>query len=322
MRPQAKFFSASVPLFPVGWLFKERKSRVWDVVIATEDRFESPSEDPFSRMTLEEEHLLMAALEKRGLKVRRVSWSNPTFDWNTAASTVLRSTWDYFVRKDEFLAWIEAVRTRTRLLNAASLVTWNSDKRYLRDLEGRGIRIPPTRFLDPLAPPDDLATLMRQSGWECAVLKPAVSAGAFETFLLSRATPATDWEAASHLVRLKPTLLQEYLPSIEVQGELSIVFLGGRYSHAVRKRSACGDFRVQVQHGGQYAEAIPSAADRELASQVIATCAPAPVYARVDFVQDEEGNSCLMELELIEPDLYCRLVPGSADRLADAIIEG
>ena len=293
---------------------------MWDVVIATEDRFESPSDDSLSRMTLDEEHLLETALTRRGLNVKRVSWSNPAFDWSTAERTVLRSTWDYFIRKDEFLAWIEAVRSRTRLLNPAPLVTWNSDKRYLRDLAGRGIRIPPTRFLDPLVPPDDLASLMRQSGWERAVLKPAVSAGAFETFLLSRETSSAVWEAAGHLVRRKPTLLQAYLPSIEVRGELSIVFLGGRYSHAVLKRSALGDFRVQIQHGGRYAEAIPSAAELDQASQVIASCLPAPIYARVDFVQDEEGKPCLMELELIEPDLYCRLAPGSADRLAEAIL--
>lgn len=294
---------------------------MWDVVIATEDSLEAPSDHPSWPLTIAEEGLLMQALERRGARVKRVSWSNSSFDWTTARLTVLRSTWDYFQQFEPFRRWVALVDKQTRLVNPAALVEWNSDKRYLGDLERRGVRIPPTLFVGPSGDAD-LSRLLAERGWirTGAVLKPAVSAGAFETIRLSAQSTADELATAERLIRQKEMLLQEYFPAIEREGETSLVLFNGELSHAIRKTSAAGDFRVQIQHGGQAVSTRPAADEVEAALQVIAACGEVPTYARVDLVRDREGWPCLMELELIEPDIFCRIHPGAAERFADALL--
>jgi len=290
-----------------------------DVVLVTEDRFENPAAETLATIAWEEEHLFVDALEHRGARVRRVSWSNPRFDWTRAGMAVVRSTWDYVERFDAFCEWVIAAERQTRLVNSPELVRWNWDKSYLGDLQRRGIRIPATRFL-AAGNGSVLRRIVEETGWDQAVLKPTVSAGAFETFRLSPDAAETDRSKAAGVLDRKPMLLQEYLPAIEQEGELSLVLFGGEFSHAIRKTSRAGDFRVQIQHGGRAERVTPAAEEIELARQVVAVCSERPVYARVDLVRDRIGKLCLMELELIEPDLFCRQAPGSAERFASALL--
>lgn len=290
-----------------------------DVVVVTEDRFETAGTETLAAIAWEEERLFVEALERQGARVRRVSWSNPTFDWSRAGVAVIRSTWDYVDCFDEFRAWVDRAAGLTQVVNSPALVRWNWDKGYLLDLERRGVRIPETLPLTPNGE-HDLRRLIREAGWGDAVLKPTVSSGAFETYRLRNTTSQADWTAAADVAGRKPTLLQEYLPGIETDGELSLIFFGGEFSHAVRKRTKGSDFRVQVQYGGRYEQATPAADELAAAELTLRACEESPVYARVDLVRNRRGEPSLMELELIEPDLYCRLVPDAADRFTTALL--
>jgi glutathione synthase/RimK-type ligase-like ATP-grasp enzyme len=227
----------------------------------------------------------------------------------------LRSTWDYHLRWAEFRTWIARFTGRNgRLWNPAATVLWNADKLYLRDLEKAGIALPRTRWFEPGERPDCDA-ILREWNLARAVLKPRVSATAFGTHQVSpgQALGGEDWtvlEAAGCLV-------QAFVPEIESRGEISLVYLGHDFSHAVRKRPARGDFRVQTDFGGSWEAVIPAGTLRAFGEAVLATASHPWLYARVDLVETDRGP-VLMELELIEPDLF--LDPAASRRLATALL--
>ena len=159
----------------------------YDIIILTDARYEKPDEaNWYVAQLLGEERLLLAGLEARGLRTARVAWSNPDFDWSRTRAAVFRSTWDYFERFAEFSAWMDRVERGTRLFNAPELVRWNVDKHYLRNLAGRGVNVPVTRFLER----GEMTTLREafaDCGWSEAILKPAVSGAARHTYRLNAA---------------------------------------------------------------------------------------------------------------------------------------
>jgi glutathione synthase/RimK-type ligase-like ATP-grasp enzyme len=234
-----------------------------------------------------------------------------------AAPVCLRSTWDYFRRWPEFRRWIAGFASGPGLLwNPPSTVLWNADKTYLRELAEAGVRVPSTRWFEPGERPDT-ARFFRETGAPRAVLKPRISGGARGTHLLE---PASRLEEAT----LAPSagvgsLLQAFVPEI-ADGEASLIFVDGRFSHAVHKLPATGDFRVQRHFGGRAEPLAPDVPLRGFADRVLAAVAHPWVYARVDIVRAPEGPA-LMELELIEPDLYLAHAPAAAaGALADALI--
>ncbi|HET9794059.1 MAG TPA: hypothetical protein VFS34_06320, partial [Thermoanaerobaculia bacterium] len=218
----------------------------------------------------------------------------------------------------EFLAWVAARGAeRATLWNPAPLVLWNSHKFYLRDLERRGIPIAPTRFL-PARSAAKLQDVLDAEGWSRAVVKPAVSATAHRTLVIGRERADESDGELRALVADGDALVQKYLPEIETKGEWSFVFLDGAFSHAVRKRPAPGDFRVQTEFGGTVEPGPPPPSlVREAARAIDAIDSPW-LYARVDGVESE-GALLLMELELIEPSLYLSAAAHAARRLAAAI---
>jgi glutathione synthase/RimK-type ligase-like ATP-grasp enzyme len=227
---------------------------------------------------------------------------------------LLRSTWDYHKRVQEFRNWLaELEATGRRVLNPVSTVRWNLDKAYLSDLAALGIAIPETRFEYQLTPPR-LAALMASLGWSHAVVKPRISATAYGTFLV-RAGDMVDslapaWESGA--------LVQEYVSELTQQGELSLMFFGGEYSHAVIKRPRPGDFRVQTDFGGSVEPILPSEDAIQFGTRVLHRIPHPGTYARVDIVETAKGP-LLMELELIEPHLFFDVEPRSAERLADLL---
>jgi hypothetical protein len=258
--------------------------------------------------------LLAAALEKADATVVAVPWEavDPA---SVAGSVCLRSTWDYHQRWDEFRRWLAGFDGRQGgLWNPLGTVVWNADKRYLRELEAAGIALPRTRWYEP-GERADWAGVLR--GWSLAraVLKPRISASAVGTYLVGsgHAPSEKEWRP----LEASGSLLQEFIPEVGPRGEISLVYLDGAYTHAVRTWPAEGDFRVQERFGGRLERVTPPADVLGFGDAVLAAVTHPWVYARVDLVEAGRGP-VLMELELIEPDLF--LTPDAAGRMAAALL--
>lgn len=264
---------------------------------------------------------LHAALLRRGVDLTHPAWDDAEFEWHTCDAVLIRTTWDYQERRDEFLRWAGNVARDMPLFNPFPVLQWNTDKHYLMDLNDRGVPTVPTVWLSA-GSAIDLPTLLDSRGWQRAFLKPAIGATARET-LRFRADADGLASAKAHLDRLLPReamLLQPYLQSVEQLGELSLVFIDGQFSHAVHKFPVPGDYRVQDDFGARDEPARITDEQMDLACRVIAAAAPGLLYARTDFLHDDDGNLRLTELELVEPSMFFRHGADAADRLADALI--
>ena len=211
--------------------------------------------------------------------------------------------------------FMQAVKTWTEagvpLANPASVLGWNSDKSYLARLEAKGVPIPPTRFTDTVTEAD-VEAAFEAFGAEELVIKPTVSGGAWKTLRLKRGEALTDAPEGA-------AMIQPYLPAIETEGETSLLFFGGQFSHAVNKTPVPGDFRIQVQFGGTYVSVEPPAEAMALALQVLAAIDEPLLYARIDMTRDAGGRWVLMEAELIEPDFYLKNDPRAGAGFAEAV---
>jgi glutathione synthase/RimK-type ligase-like ATP-grasp enzyme len=293
----------------------------YDIIILTDERYETPDESHwYQAQLLGEERLLMVGLEARGLRTARVAWSNPDFDWSRARAAVFRSTWDYFERFAEFSAWMERVADSIPLFNAPELVRWNVDKHYLRDLAERGVNVPMTRFIER-GETTTLQEVITAQGWKEAIMKPAVSGAARHTYRLNATNLEAHESVLRDLLRDEAMMVQPFLGSVLTQGELSLMVIGGRCTHAVRKIAKPGDFRVQDDHGGTVHPHAPTADEIAFAEAAVAACPQVPLYARVDAVRDDLGALSMMELELVEQELFFRFHPPAAEALAAAIVE-
>ena len=292
-----------------------------DIIILTDERYETPDETNwYQAQLLGEERLLMAGLEARGLRTARVAWSNPDFDWSRARAAVFRSTWDYFERFAEFSAWMDRVEGGMQLFNAPKLVRWNLDKHYLRDLAERGVNVPVTRFIER-GETTSLREVFADCGWKEAIMKPAVSGAARHTYRLNASNLEAHESVLQELLRDEAMMVQPFLGCVLTQGELSLMVIGGRCTHAVRKIAKPGDFRVQDDHGGTVHSHTQTAEEIAFAEAAVAASLQSPLYARVDAVRDDEGRLSLMELELVEPELFFRFHPPAADALAAVIAD-
>lgn len=259
---------------------------------------------------------LAAVLTGRGHHVAATLWDDPAVDWASFDLAVLRSTWDYFHRRDEFLAWAERAAAATRLLNPIDLLRWNSHKSYLVELRGRGASVIPTEIV-PAGGRLDVKARMDANGWTRAVLKPAVSADAYGTILVDERGLAAAQAHADALLPERDVMLQPYFASVEEPGERCLVHIDGRFSHAVRKRSHF----LGGRHVGPEGVGVDAAPDeRDEAARVLRLAgAERALYARVDLARDDHGRPCLMELELVEPTLFLTVAPAAAGRMADAL---
>ncbi len=259
--------------------------------------------------------VVAAGLRERGLAAEVVSWDDAR-DWEAYALVVVRSTWDYFDRLPEFTEWVTRVDRLTRLVNPADVIRWNAHKGYLPELESRGVPTVPTRLVPGTS--TDVADQVLECPWDELVVKLAVDGGARTLWRGRRDDPALS-RVAERLAARGDVVVQPFVPAI-ADGERSLVFLGGRLSHAVRKVPASGDYRSQSFLGGTE---VPHEADSAELQVALAAMAAAPgrlTYARVDLV-DWEGIPSLMELEAIEPDLFFRGVPERLDRFAEVVSE-
>lgn len=265
------------------------------------------------------DELCREPLARLGWGLEILPWSRPDTDWSRFAAVVIRSTWDYHTRLEEFLACLTAIRaTGCALFNPEELVRWNVDKRYLADLERLGVEIVPTLWGRGLDEPGLLA-LPDRLGSDELVLKPRVSANALDTFRLRREQLPGRREELIRCYANRDWMAQPFLPAVVEEGEYSLFFFSGQYSHTVLKTPARGDFRVQEEHGGQLRAVAPEA-ELERAAWAAHDALPlVPLYARADLVRDPAGRFRLMELELVEPSLYFPLDPQSPARFASAL---
>jgi glutathione synthase/RimK-type ligase-like ATP-grasp enzyme len=269
-----------------------------------------------------DDHGYVRALRDRGAVVTLPVWDDPAADWG-ADVVVIRSTWDYSEKHGAFLAWAARVDAATKLLNPSSMVRWNTDKqRYLTDLAQQRVKTVPTTWLARSDEDVDLAAVVKDAGFGGAdvVVKPIVGAGSRDTVKVAAADVATAGAAfVKQQLPQQALMVQPFLPGI-ADGEVSLVFIEGSYSHAVIKQPKPGDFRSQPEFGSVVARHAPTTAERDLADHALHTAGGRPLYARVDVVTDLDGKPCVIELELVEPCLYLGWSDAGAEAFAEATL--
>ncbi len=292
---------------------------MWDIVLLTDARFLVPvAGNGYIDNVILEDRLLLDALEAEGFRVGRTSWDDPHIDWSQTKAVVFRATWDYFDRFEEFMARIFVMKEKTNLINPYGILAWTLDKHYLNDLNKKGIQIPPTLFI-PAKDPQTLSEWVSQSGWKECVLKPTMGATARHTYRFLAEEAAQLDATFQTLISQESFMLQEFMESVLTEGEISLVVLGGKVTHAVLKRAKPGDFRVQDDFGGSVHPHVPNQAAIDLAEAAMRACPDKAYYARVDLLLNRDGQYCLSELEMIEPELFFRFNSESAPVLAKAI---
>ncbi|MFJ9906212.1 RimK family alpha-L-glutamate ligase [Streptomyces sp. NPDC101152] len=282
------------------------------IALATYDPRPEPSRD-------RDLPVLLAALREAGAEADAVYWDDAEADWAAYDLVVIRSTWDYSWRAAEFVAWAHKCGTVTRLANPAEVVRWNTDKRYVGDLAAAGVPVVPTRYLAP----GDAPALPEDQEY---VVKPTSGAGARYA---ARYTPGQREEAGRHLARMHEegftAMVQPYMRGIDASGERALQFFGGRLLHASRKRAV-------LKPGAAYdADKVPhpdlepwtpTPAELAVAERALAVVPDAPelLYARVDLVDGDDGEPRVMELELVEPNLFLFLHPESVAKVVAGIL--
>lgn len=270
----------------------------------------------------EDERLVLPALAALGVEAVPATWDDPAVEWATYDLVAVRSTWDYPQRRDAFVRWARHVEARTRLRNPAGVIAWNTDKRYLHDLESAGVPVVPTAVL---APGDDARRAAALAGE--IVVKPAVSAGSRDTarYALPSDAAAVDRHVGALLGAGRTVLVQPYVATVDAHGEAALVHLGGAFSHAARKGPILRRGAAFVD--GLFAEEDMAARTATPRERAVAAAALAAVpggasgllYARVDLVEDPIRGPVVLEVELTEPSLFLALDDAAPARFAAAI---
>ncbi len=261
-----------------------------------------------------DDELAVEPLAQLGFKVDTLSWRDTTVDWNDYEAVIIRTPWDYQRSPDEFLGVLETIDSSSaRLENSLNIVRWNLDKRYLIEMEQRFCRIVPTIW-DANYSSAEFDRWLERFGVDELIIKPTVSATAEHTYRLRAYDPALE-----SVFESRAFMVQPFMPNIVAEGEYSLFFFNGEYSHTINKSPKTADFRVQEEHGGIITEVDPDEKLRVAAQNALAKIGEPLLYARVDLVRDASDEFALMELELIEPALYLRISDGAPERFAAAI---
>jgi glutathione synthase/RimK-type ligase-like ATP-grasp enzyme len=294
-----------------------------------------PDREPFrialisaraARATDEDMPPLEAALRAAGAETEVVDWDDTAADWAAFDLALLRSPWDYTLRYPEFLRHAERIASLTRLENPLPVVRWNTEKRYLLDLDRAHVPIIPSLVVDPH---ENVARAVARarSAYDAAelVVKPTVGAGSRDT---QRHEHANAQSLEAHVARLlsagRSALIQPYLPSVDQHGETAVIFFAGRFSHAIRKGALlqAGGASSQELFAKEQIEArVPAVDELRVAEQTLAAIPfETPLYARIDLIRGSSGEPRVLEVELTEPSLFFAHAPGSAARFADAVL--
>jgi glutathione synthase/RimK-type ligase-like ATP-grasp enzyme len=259
-------------------------------------------------------------MRRRGWRVDTVPWDAQGIDWHRYDIVVIRSTWDYQHRAAAFLETLDAIEgAGTRLENSLDIVRWNMRKTYLRDLAAHGVATLPTVWREGLAS-GELLPMFDAVQSEEVIIKPIMGGNAQGAYRLDRARARALAAEIEPYYATKPLMMQPFEPAVVSEGEYSLFYFNGAYSHCVLKVPKAGDFRVQEEHGGNILAVNAEPALREAGSAAMAAIPETLLYARADFVRHQDGTFRVMELELVEPALYLRMDPDAPDRFAEAII--
>jgi hypothetical protein len=270
---------------------------------------------------------LEQALREEGAQVHVADWDDPTIAWQSFDIAVLRSTWDYPARLDEFLAWLAHASARTRLINPESVVRWNVDKHYLLDLAKAGASIVPSRFVEPGQDASvGVENVLSITDAAEIVVKPAVGAGSKDAQRHARTNTQAMRDHVQRLINAgRSAVLQPYLASVDQRGETALLFYKGQFSHAIRKGpmlKAGAEQEAGLFVKEDITPRVPSAEELRAAERVLAAVPyGVPLYARVDLLTNDDGTPTLLELELTEPSMFFAHAPGAAARFAAAIME-
>jgi hypothetical protein len=260
------------------------------------------------------DYLLHDPLARLGWSVEEIPWNQRGIDWKRFEAVIIRSTWDYQLAPEAFLSTLQEIERVTRLYNPLDICRWNLNKRYLNDLQNKGVPIVPTHWLDRLSQ-RLIAPMFEQFHTDRLVAKPLIGANADDTFVLHLNDPKS-WKEALRVFSERQVMIQPFIDSVLTEGEYSLFYFGGHFSHAIVKKPADGDYRVQEEHGGHIRPVTP-ARDLVLAGDhAMQAINQTLLYARVDFVRMASGQPVLIEMELIEPSLYFDQSPEAADMFA------
>lgn len=255
---------------------------------------------------------------------RRLGWEVEPVPWRRLAdpdrfeAVVIRTPWDYPDDPDLFLAVLERIDgSGARLANPLGLVRWNLRKTYLGELEERGVPVVPTVFRHAIDR-RGLRRLFDELESDRLVVKPLVGANARDVHVIGRGADDPALSPAEEAHRGRDCLIQPFVTSVTDEGEYSLIFLGGRHSHTIRKLPREGDFRAQEEHGARLSTVEDRADLVTAGDRALAAIDPTPLYARVDLVRLRCGDLAVMELELVEPSLYLRMDPSAPERFAAA----
>ena len=273
--------------------------------------------DEVGDYVIDDEHAI-APLEALGWSVSTISWRQTGIPWSHFDAVIIRSTWDYWDDTDAFLSVLETIDRESRLANPIELVRWNYQKTYMRDLASRGVKIVPTLFPESVSA-GKFRAWFEQHQCEQLVIKPVVGANGDDAFRVSIDTGTERLEEITERFRIKPAQVQPFMPHILDEGEFSLFYFNGDFSHAILKVPARGEFRSQEEHGSEILAVEPEEQLQLRGRLALAAIGDAPLYARIDFVRDRSGDFALMEQELIEPSMYLRMHPAAPERFARAI---
>lgn len=263
-------------------------------------------------------HELIPALAKHNLVYEEVIWDNPHVDWSEYSAILVRATWDYIDKHAHFIETMEHIsRLGIPFFNSFDTIKWNSTKDYLNELAQKGIQTFPTLTVSRKTTADVMPLISQKFGNIDLIIKPAISCGAHRTFKTRMDSIQELYE--NHYALEEHVLIQPFMPEVSIEGEWSLMFFNGEFSHAVLSTPKAGDFRVQRMHGGTVQLVTPAATMIKQAQKVLEAIPQGiPLYARVDFIR-RDASYYLMELELIEPALFMKFDPLAADRFATAI---
>jgi hypothetical protein len=260
---------------------------------------------------IDDEHAI-APLEQLGWQVSTLSWRQKEVPWKEFNVVVVRSTWDYWDDIPAFLETLRKIDSVTRLANPLDIIHWNLEKTYMLDLEGKGIGIVPTTWPDSVQT-GSFPSYFAGLGTDELVIKPVIGANGQDAYRVS-----ADGDP-QRLKRICDRFRKKFMPAILTEGEYSLFYFNGTFSHAILKIPRESEFRSQEEHGSEIRPVTPESRLLERGKQVLQTLSAVPLYARVDFVRDDSRDFVVMELELIEPSMYLRTDPEAPGRFARAI---
>ena len=262
--------------------------------------------------------LAIGPMRELGWDVVEVPWRDPSIAWEDFDAVYICTPWDYPDEPQMFIDVLAAIDASSALLvNALPLVHWTLEKTYLRDLEARGADIVPSAWFDTFDA-EDVSACFATFHADRIVVKPLIGANAADTYVLESHSGEAILDELETVFHDRAFFVQPFIASIQTEGEYSLFYFNGDYSHAIQKTPKSGDFRVQEEHGADIQPLIPPRRLIDTATDLVRLVEPRPMYVRADFVRGDDDRFLLMELELIEPSLYLRMDAGAPARFAAA----